>query len=99
MLTVRSGLGFALGALCVLSVTACWSDDRPAAWDRPRTILGPIALKTHIAYIDSALDRVVLVDVSGDRPVVGHTAIGRRAMYAVASEDRHRLFVIIDLPS
>jgi hypothetical protein len=87
-------VAFGLGALCALSITACWSDDRPAAWDRPRTILGPIALKTHVAYIDSALDRVVLVDVSGDRPTVGHTAIGRRAMYAVASEDRHRLFVI-----
>jgi len=74
--------------------SACWSDDRPVAWDRPRTVLGPIALKTHIAYIDSALDRVVLVDLSGDRPTVAHTAIGRRAMYAVASEDRHRLFVI-----
>jgi hypothetical protein len=90
---MRTPSWFALGALCA-AATACGSDDRPIRWDRARTVLGPVALKTHVAYVDSALDRVVLVDVSGDRPVVAHTAIGRRAMYAVPSEDRHRLFVI-----
>jgi len=90
---MRTPSWFAVGALCA-AATACWSDDRPIRWDRARTVLGPVALKTHVAYIDSALDRVVLVDVSGDRPAVAHTAIGRRAMYAVPSEDRHRLFVI-----
>lgn len=83
----------ALGAACALA-PACWSDDRPARWDRPRDLLGPIALKAQVAYIDPALDRVVLVDLTGDRPAVAHTAIGRRAMYAVPSDDRHRLFVI-----
>ena len=48
----------ALGAACALA-PACWSDDRPARWDRPRDLLGPIALKAQVAYIDPALDRVV----------------------------------------
>jgi hypothetical protein len=92
--TTRLPGHLALAALAVALAPACWSDDRPVQWSRPRDILGPVALKAHIAYIDSALDRVVLVDVTGDAPVVSHTAIGRRAMYAVPSEDRHRLFVI-----
>lgn len=79
---------------CALAATACWSDDRPVAWSRPRQVIGPIGLKAHVAYIDPALDRVVLVDLTGDRPAISHTAIGRRAMYAVPSQDRHRLFVI-----
>lgn len=72
----------------------CWSDDRPVRWDRERVVLGPIALKSQVAYVDSALDRVVLVDVTGDTPVISHTAIGRRAQYAVPSANRHQLFVI-----
>lgn len=83
----------ALGVACAL-VPACWSDDRPVQWDRPRDLLGPIALKAQVAYIDPALDRVVLIDLTADHPAVAHTAIGRRAMYAVPSDDRHRLFVI-----
>jgi len=77
-----------------LAAAGCWSDDRPIQWSRPRDVIGPIALKAHVAYIDPALDRVVLLDVTADRPVISRTAIGRRAMYAVPSEDRHRLFVI-----
>jgi hypothetical protein len=83
-----------LAVACAIATPACWSDDRPIRWDRPRDLLGPIALKAHVAYIDPALDRVVLVDLTGDRPTVSHTAIGRRAMYAVPSDDRHQLFVI-----
>ena len=88
---LRTILACALAAACA---AACWSDERPAPWTRARTVLGPIALKAHVAYIDAALDRVVLVDVTGDRPAIAHTAIGRNAMYAVPSADRHRLFVI-----
>jgi hypothetical protein len=77
-----------------LAVSACWSDDRPIQWDRARTVLGPIPLKTQVAYVDSALDRVVLIDVLADAPVISHTAIGRRALYAVPSVSRHQLFVI-----
>jgi hypothetical protein len=36
----------------------------------------------------------VLIDVTADAPVISHTAIGRRALYAVPSANRHQLFVI-----
>ncbi|HEX2689426.1 MAG TPA: hypothetical protein VHN14_22550, partial [Kofleriaceae bacterium] len=81
-------------ACAALAIAACWSDDRPIQWQRPRSVLGPIPLKAHVAYVDSALDRVVLIDVAADAPVISHTAIGRRALYAVPSANRHQLFVI-----
>jgi hypothetical protein len=91
----RSSAALTAGSVILAAcIAACWSDDRPIRYDRPRTVLGPIALKAHVAYIDSALDRVVLIDVTDSRPAITHTAIGRRAMYAVPSADRHRLFVI-----
>lgn len=80
--------------LAAAAVTACWSDDRSIQWERPRAVLGPIPLKTQVAYVDSALDRVVMVDMIADAPVISHTAIGRRALYAVPSANRHQLFVI-----
>jgi hypothetical protein len=85
-------------AISVLAITvattACWSDDRPIQWSRPRTVLGPIPLKAHVAYVDSALDRVVSIDVTTDAPVISHAAIGRRAITAVPSANRHQLYVI-----
>jgi hypothetical protein len=86
----------ALAAL-VLVVTAasgCWEDDRPIAWDRQRTVLGPIPMKSQIAYVDSALDRVTLLDLGRATPQISVTKIGRRAVVAVPSPDRHLLFVI-----
>jgi hypothetical protein len=76
------------------TLAACWSDDRPNAWDRERAVLGPIPLKTQIAYVDSALDRVTLLDLTADRPRIGIRNIGRRAILAQPSQDRHALFVI-----
>lgn len=81
-------------ALAAIAAASCWSDERPLQWDRPRTVLGPIPLKAQVAYVDSALDRVVLIDVTADAPVISHTAIGRRALFAVPSAGRHQLFVI-----
>jgi len=75
-------------------VSGCWDDNRPIAWDRPRTVLGPIPLKTQVAYVDSALDRVTFVDLADDAPVITSQQIGRRALFATPSADRHRLFVI-----
>src|SRR5439155_10866208 len=48
----------ALAAVVAIATAlgACWSDDRPIQWDRPRTILGPIPLTTQVAYVDSARD-------------------------------------------
>ena len=43
---------------------------------------------------DSALDRVTFVDLAGDAPAVSSQQIGRRALFATPSADRHHLFVI-----
>jgi len=86
-----------LSLACALSLTAsacAWSDDRPSVWDRQRNVLGPISLKTQIAYVDSALDRVTLLDLAEDEPKITTKNIGRNAMHVVPSHDRHRLFVI-----
>jgi hypothetical protein len=80
--------------LLVLLLSACWEDDRPIVWDRDRTVLGPIPMKSQIAYVDSALDRVTLLDLEDDTPKISTTTIGRRAVVAVPSPDRHLLFVI-----
>jgi hypothetical protein len=81
--------------LCTFAALAgCWEDDRPLSWDRSRSVLGPIPLKTQVAYVDSALDRVTLIDVANTAPVITHSRIGRRALYATPSPDRHQLFVI-----
>lgn len=78
----------------VLVLAGCWSDERPTSWNRPRAVFGPIPLKTQIAYVDSALDRVTLLDLAGDAPQIATRAIGRNAIHAVPSPDRHALFVI-----
>jgi len=82
-------------SLAVAGVLAgCWDDGRARVWDRDRTVLGPIPLKTQIAYVDSALDRVTFVDLLNDAPVISRTSVGRNAIYAQPSPDRHHLFVI-----
>ncbi len=73
-------------------LTGC--EDRPRIWERTRTVLGPIPLKAQIAYIDSGLDRVTFLDLANDVPAISRTSIGRNAIYAQPSPDRHRLFVI-----
>jgi hypothetical protein len=79
----------------LLVLASCrWEDDRPVVWDRDRAVLGPIPLKTEVAYIDSALDRVTLVDLGGATPELHAKHIGRRAIHAAPSTDRHFLFVI-----
>jgi hypothetical protein len=77
-----------------LATSACWEDDRPVMWDRTRNVIGPIPMKAQIAYVDSALDRVTLINVENDTPTLSARSIGRNAQYAVPSIDRHMLFVI-----
>ena len=83
-------------SIAALAATASctWEDDRSIRWDRDRAILGPIPLKSNIAYVDSALDRVTLLDLSEDTTRITTKNIGRNAIHAVPSPDRHRLFVI-----
>jgi hypothetical protein len=80
-------------AVVTAMLSAC-SDERPILWERDRTVLGPIPLKSQIAYVDSGLDRVTLLDLDGDTPVIRHRGIGRRAILATPSPDRHNLFVV-----
>lgn len=81
--------------LLSLLASACnWSDERPIVWERDRDLLGPIQLKNQVAYIDSALDRVTLLDLALDTPAISTARIGRNAMHAMPSFDRHKLFVI-----
>lgn len=89
---LRPALFAALAAASVLA--ACWEDERHVMWERPRSVLGPIPLKTQIAYVDSALDRVTLVDLAEEAPAISSRRIGRRAIQAVPSPDRHYLFVV-----
>jgi len=80
--------------LLLCGLTACWEDERPVIWDRDRTLLGPISMKAQIAYVDSALDRVTLLDLEKAAPAITIKQIGRRAVVAVPSADRKLLFVI-----
>jgi hypothetical protein len=80
--------------LLFLALVGCWDGGRARVWERERTVLGPIPLKSQIAYVDSALDRVTFLDLLNDAPVITRTSIGRNASYAMPSPDRHRLFVI-----
>ena len=84
----------ALYLLPLLAAIGCWEDDRPAVWDRTRNVLGPIPLKSQVAYVDSALDRITLLDLVDDTPKISAMQIGRNAQFAIPSPDRMRLFVI-----
>jgi hypothetical protein len=84
----------AAAAASAFGAGGCWGDERPSMWERERTVLGPIPLKSQIAYVDSALDRVTLLDLEADAPRLSVRRIGRRAIAAVPSPDRHLLFVV-----
>ncbi len=83
-------------SLIVLSLlaTAACGGGRPDAWDASRAIMGPVAMKDRVAYVDGARDRVVVVDASGDTPRVNTFAVGRRPLFAAPTPDRTRLAVV-----
>jgi len=68
--------------------------DRPAAFDRDRQVLGPVPLKDRVAWVDTALDRVVALDLSGDAPALEVVPVGRNPVYAAPTPDRDHLLVI-----
>lgn len=80
-------------AAALLAITAC-VPERDPAFDRPRVISGPVPLKDRVAYVDGALDRVVIVDASTEAPVVTAVSVGRRPIWAAPTLDRERLLVI-----
>ncbi|MEZ4368671.1 MAG: hypothetical protein R2939_20710 [Kofleriaceae bacterium] len=67
--------------------------DRDPALDRPRVVTGPIPLKAEVAYVDGALDRVVVVAADPGAPITTF-AVGRRPRWATPTPDRARLLVI-----
>src|SRR5262245_15494701 len=83
-----------IALVLTLAALAGCPAERPPAFDRYRAVLGPIPLKDRLAWVDTALDRVVAVDFTADRPAVSTRAIGRSAVYAVPTPDRARLLVI-----
>lgn len=81
-------------ALVFLALAAC-SADRPPALDRERILLGPIPLKRQLAWIDSALDRVVAIDAGDDgHPVVHEWHIGRRPVFAAPTPAGDHVLVV-----
>jgi hypothetical protein len=80
-------------ALLGLAATACVGDRDPA-FDRPRVVDGPIPLKDRVAYVDGALDRVVLVDADPAAPTVASIPVGRRPIWSAPDPQRDHLLVI-----
>ena len=92
-LTRTSVLAFPL--LVALSAAACTGDSgRHESWDRERTIIGPVALKSRVAYVDSARDRVVAIETEEGKPQFRNYKIGRNAIFATPTPDRETLAVI-----
>jgi hypothetical protein len=79
--------------LLLLAIPAC-VPERDPAFDRPRVVAGPVPLKDEVAYVDGALDRVVLVEATADAPRITTVPIGRRPIWATPTPDRERLLVI-----
>jgi len=76
----------------VLLLAGC--AERDPAFDRPRLITGPVPLKDQVAYVDGALDRVVLVDADAAAPAVHAVSVGRRPIWAVPTPAKDHLLVI-----
>ncbi len=84
-------------ALCGIFVGTCLAAcaaERPAALDRERILLGPIPLKRQLAWIDSALDRVVTIDAGADKPRVHDWHIGRRPVFAAPTPAGDHVLVV-----
>src|SRR5688500_13382155 len=77
-----------------VALAAC-AAERPPALDRERVLLGPIPLKRQLAWIDSALDRVVAIDAGDDNnPRVDAWRIGRRPVFAQPTPDGENVLVV-----
>jgi len=79
--------------LLSLTAAAC-VPDRDPAFDRPRIVDGPVPLKDRVAYVDGALDRVVLVDADPAAPTVSTIPVGRRPVWSAPTPQRDHLLVI-----
>src|SRR5947209_1013838 len=77
----------------VVLLGAC-NPERPSTWESARTLLGPIAMKDRIAYVDSARNRVSILDASTETPHASGLRIGRKAIFALPTPDRTKLLVV-----
>jgi hypothetical protein len=80
--------------LVPVALIAGCAADRPAAFDRDRAVLGPIPLKDRVAWVDTAFDRVVTLDLTADAPKLASYPIGRNPVYAAPTPDRDHLLVV-----
>lgn len=82
--------------ICALVTTsACFGDsERHSSWDRERGVIGPIAVKSRVAYVDTARDRVIVIETAEGEPRLHSFAIGRNATFAVPTPDREKLAII-----
>lgn len=76
-------------------LSGCFGDgDRDEAWERFRGVIGPLAVKDRVVYVDAARDRVISLE-SRDGSVVTHReSIGRNAIFAMPAPDRQHVAVI-----
>ncbi len=81
-------------SLSLFAVVACTAE-RPRAIDRDRVLIGPVPLKRQLAWIDSALDRVVAIDARDDgEPSVHAWGIGRRPVFGAPTPAGDRILVV-----
>lgn len=75
--------------------SACFGDsERDESWERERLIIGPIAIKSRVAYVDTARDRVLAIETAEGTPSMRSYRIGRNAIFALPTPDREHLAVI-----
>jgi hypothetical protein len=80
--------------ILIITLLAACAADRPVAFERERVLLGPLPLKRQLAWIDSALDRVVAIDAGRDVPRVDSWKIGRRPVFAAPTPGGDRVLVV-----
>ena len=56
--------------ILIITLLAACAAERPVALERERILLGPLPLKRQLAWIDSALDRVVAIDAANEGAIV-----------------------------
>ncbi len=81
--------------LLLITLLGACAADRPPAIDRDRVLLGPVPLKRQLAWIDSALDRVVAIEATDSgEPEVHSWRIGRKPVFAAPTPDGEHLLVV-----
>lgn len=79
----------------LLGLAAGCAAERPPAFDRDRVLLGPVPLKRDLAWIDSALDRVVAIEAPDDGAPAVHTwPIGRHPVFAAPTPSGDHVLVV-----